>query len=113
MLNKKTSRREVLKAGGKIAGVAAAVPAATWALGKSDSSSGGTPETAQIRFIESVLAKHAAKSKTVTRKEITEFATRFTEVNGVVDYQKQFSTLSGEYRLARLFVRSVRHGVQV
>lgn len=110
MLNKKTSRRALLKSSAQVAGLAAATPTLGWALGQPDETS---PETAQKRFIEAVLKKHASKSRTATVEEIREFAERFTEVNGVVDYKGMFSTISGEYRLTRLFVRSVRHGVKV
>ncbi len=111
MLNRKTSRREMLKTSAQVAGLAAATPAISWAL--SQQGEAANPATAQRQFIESVLKKHAARSKTTTSEEIAEFAVRFTEVNGVVDYKKMFGTLSGEYRLTRLFVRSVRHGVKV
>ena len=109
MLNKKTSRRALLKSSAQIAGLAATVPVVGWTLGEQLEA---TPETAQKQFIEAVLKKHASKSQTATLEEIREFAERFTEVNGVVNYKGMFSTISGEYRLARLFVRSVRHGVK-
>lgn len=113
MLNKKTSRRSLLKASGQVAGLTIAAPGIGWALsrGTDKAERPSDEEAAQCRFIEAVLKKHTANSSTTSVEEIREFAERFTQTNGVIDYQREFATISGEYRLTRLFVRSVRQGV--
>lgn len=112
MLNKKISRRMVLKASSTLAGAAALAAAGAWRLNDGTQSTLDARKFAQISFIESVLKKHSASSKTVTEAEIQVFAARYTQVNGVVDYKRLFTGIGGEYRLTRIFVRSVRGTTQ-
>lgn len=112
MLNKQISRRTVLKASSTLAGAAALAAAGAWKLSDGTPGTPGARKVAQISFIESVLKKHSAGSKTVTEAEIQAFAARYTEVNGVVDYKRLFTGIGGEYRLTRIFVRSVRSTTQ-
>lgn len=109
MLNNKISRRSMLKGASTFAVVATATAAGGLARLKDAPLSAEAQRTAQIRFITSTLLKYTAGSKTVTTNEIESFAKRFTEANGVVDYQSLFSRIDGEYRLTRLFVKNVRN----
>lgn len=119
MLNKKISRRSLIKTSTTgLMGLAAAGSALSMGLDKSDlfesvdKNATSTQKQDQIRFIQATLIKRAANSKTVTPEEIEAFAVRFTEVHGVLDYRSLFSNLDGEYRLSKIFVRSLRTRAQ-
>jgi hypothetical protein len=104
MLNKMATRRDVLKASAVIAG-AALVPTA---LLSSRSMPTADPQArGQIAFIKAVLQKHTRGSQLINRKHVNDFATAFTEKYGVVDYKGHYSGLHGEYKLTRLFARSI------
>ncbi len=100
-MNKKSiSRRGFIKGSAGIAGLIAA-PAVLKITGESREGN-----DAQISYIESVLLKQIKSSKKLQKKHVQDFARRFTEEYGQVDYKKLYSGLAGEYRLTRLFVRS-------
>ena len=110
MLNKMATRRDVLKTSAIIAG-ATLVPTAlvNWSSANSISSLNLVdPQVrGQVVFIKAVLQKHSRGSVVVNRKHVNEFATRFTEQYGVVDYKRFYSGPHGEYKLTRLFARSI------
>ncbi len=62
---------------------------------------------AQKAFLKSVLHKHVKRSNHIQRKHVDAFTQRLCEQHGLVDYRQQYSGLVGEYRLTRLFVRSL------
>lgn len=103
MTESKTTRRDMLKVSALFAG---ATLAPTMSLAQKSSSSNDAE--AQQRFIQQLLIKHAKGSRTTSPEEIEAFAKRFTEVNGVVDYQALFANIDGEFRLTRAFVKSLR-----
>ncbi len=101
--NTQTSRRALLKA---TAGLGAIV-AVPMTLHGADVDTDDPASRAQKAFIEAVLHKHTGRSRAVQRQQVTLFARRFTEEYGVVDYRQMYSGIVGEYRLTRLFARSL------
>jgi len=111
MLKSNTSRRDMLKVSAALAGAASVMPSSLTAGTNASNSANLAPSVAveaQNRFIQQLLIKHAAGSKTTRPEDIEAFAKRFTEINGVIDYQAEFSTIDGEYRITRAFVKSLR-----
>jgi len=106
------SRRKLLKTTATVAGLAAISPAISLAKGKA--AEVGAVSTAQVssrsdqhRYIASVLNKYAAKSKRVKPEHIDRFAKGFIEMNGDIDYKQTFNKLDGEYKLVKLFMKSM------
>lgn len=98
-----TSRRAFLKVSGGTVG-ALAVPAAfAMPRGHGDAAELGR----QASFLRSVLHKQVNHSDTIRRKHVDKFVAQFGETYGLVDYRGLYSGLVGEYRLTRLFVRSL------
>lgn len=62
---------------------------------------------AQVAYIEAVVHKHLGRSSQVHGASIRLFARRFTQQYGVVDYKAMYGGIVGEYRLSRLFARSL------
>lgn len=62
---------------------------------------------AQKAFIKAVLHKHVQGSDRIRRQHVEAFAQRFGEIHGLIDYHQHCGGLVGEYRLTRLFVRSL------
>lgn len=104
MLNKMTTRRDMLKVSAGITG-AAVIPATilSW-----DALDAADPRiAAQAAHFRKVLHKHTQGSQAIHRKHVNAFIKRFCERYGLVDYQANYTGLHGEYRLTRLFARSV------
>jgi hypothetical protein len=106
------SRRKLLKTTAMVAGVATISPAITLASGKTGETTLIDKSSAQVisdhhQHIMSVLNKYAAKSARVTAEHIDRFATGFIEMNGDIDYKETFKNLDGEYRLVKLFIKSL------
>jgi len=112
-----TSRRSLLKNSAMVAGVATITPAISFAksdagkaahAGAGQSLKAGTNVRAdQHQHIVSVLNKYAAKSKRVSAEHIDRFATGFIEMNGDINYKETFKRLDGEYKLVKLFIKSL------
>ena len=105
-------RRRFLRNSAAVAG--AAVVAPTVAMGKQNKVKRQTPENlsahdAQQQFIKDVLNKYAAKSKRVDQAHIEAFSRGFVEQNGEQDYQQIFKGVHGEYKLVKLFMKSMNH----
>ncbi len=106
------SRRKLLKNTATVAGVAAVVPAVSFAS-KNVTSEAVLPKSFEDiqaereRFVAEVLHKYASKSKRIKPEYIDGFAKGFVELNGDIDYKQSFKGLSGEFRLVKLFIRSV------
>lgn len=98
-----TSRRALLKASAGL-GAIVAVP---MALTGAEIDTNDPASRAQKAFIEAVLHKHTGRSQAVRRQQVQLFARRFTEEYGVVDYKQMYGGIIGEYRLTRLFARSI------
>ncbi len=62
----------------------------------------------QQAFIRSVLHKQVSRSGTIRRHHVNAFARGFNKTYGLVEYRDIFGGLVGEYRLTRLFVRSLQ-----
>jgi len=103
MFNTNTSRRALLKASAGL-GAIVAVP---MTMSGADVSTDDPASRAQKAFIEAVLQKHTGRSRAVRPQQVTLFARRFTEEYGVVDYKRMYGGIVGEYRLTRLFARSI------
>lgn len=108
----KTTRRQLLKTTATVAGIATIFPAMSLARGKENKGTLSEHSISQIKsknhqYIVSVLNKHAAGSKRVTPLHIDRFATGFIEMNEGIDYQKTFSGIDGEYRLVKVFIKSM------
>lgn len=111
MLNKKTTRRELIRATAAVAGAASAAPALS--LGMEVGADENLPlaeawKLDQKRYIAHKLRRITHRSGTVTQADIDDFAVQFTEANGLLDYRKCFSRIDGDYQLARLFIQSTR-----
>lgn len=107
-----TSRRSLLKNSAKVAGIAAIAPAVSFAGTKLGGDLSPTSSQAELRdpqeqYIIDVLQKYAAKSKRIKTEHIEGFAKGFVELNAGTDVSRQFDGLTGEYRLVKLFIRSV------
>ncbi|GEM_PF-1368752 len=107
-----TSRRKLLKGTATVAGIAAIAPAISFANGASSEDMNVVKSAEEIRseyhrYITSVLKKYAAKSKRIKPEYIDGFAKGFIELNGDINYEQTFKGLTGEYRLVKLFIRSV------
>jgi len=107
-----TQRRALLKNTATVAGLATITPAISFAGGATSKSvlidkSKAEIESDQHRYIVSVLNKYAAKSTRVTAQHIDRFATGFIEMNGDINYKQTFSRLDGEYKLVKLFMKSL------
>lgn len=61
----------------------------------------------QYRHIVDVLNKYAAKSKRVDSAHIDAFARGFIDQNGDIDCKKTFDGVHGEYKLVKLFMKSM------
>lgn len=113
-----TSRRRLLKNSAIVAGVATITPAISFATGDTSKAeqmgeaqglkSGAKVSADQHQHIVSVLNKYTAKSKRVTAEHIDRFATGFIEMNGDIDYKETFKRLDGEYKLVKLFMKSMK-----
>lgn len=106
------TRRKLLKKTASVAGVAAVAPAITFAgtNAKSEAEIPKSAEDIQVaheRFVAKVLNKYASKSKRIKPEYIDGFAKGFVKLNGDIDYRETFKGLGGEYRLVKLFIRSV------
>ena len=107
------SRRTMLKKTVAVAGVAAVAPAVSFASSsnkKDDAELDNSPQGVQARrekFVSKILRKYASKSKRIKPEYIDGFAKGFVELNGDIDYEQSFHGLKGEYRLVKLFIRSV------
>ena len=116
-----TSRRSLIKNSAMIAGVATITPAISFAKGDANKAgqlgagqnlkAGSVVKADQHRYIVSVLNKYAAKSKRVTAGHIDRFAKGFIEMNGDIDYKQTFNKLDGEYKLVKLFMKSLNASV--
>ncbi|MBW8184625.1 hypothetical protein [Shewanella nanhaiensis] len=106
MLNKKVGRRSVIKSSLSITAMAAVTP--NIAIGMATQSEVLKPEReASVEFIVQVLTKHTKRSKKVEQENIIEFAQEFVALNGDLNYKKEFAKANGEYRLVKLFIRSL------
>lgn len=103
MQDKTISRRSFMTASASITGLAAL--GAGLPLGAKLLSSDETK--AQKRFMTKVLDRSTAQSKRSSPEYIDLFVDRFAEVYGVVDYKEVFSGPFGEFRLTKLFLKSV------
>lgn len=103
MFKTNTSRRALLKAS---AGLGAMVVVPMTMRGAAVDTD-DPASRAQKAFFEAVLHKHTGRSLAVQRQQVRLFARRFTEEYGVVDYKQMYGGLVGEYRLTRLFARSI------
>jgi len=111
-----TSRRSLLKNSAIVAGVATITPAVSFAGTKAGEDilidkSAARVKLDQHQYIVSVLNKYAAKSKRVTAVHIDRFAKGFIEMNGDIDYKQTFNKLDGEYKLVKLFMKSLNASV--
>ena len=116
-----TSRRRLLKNSAIVAGVATITPAISLAKGDANVAgqmseaqgvkSGSKVNSDQHQHIVSVLNKYTAKSKRVTAEHIDRFATGFIQMNGDIDYKETFKRLDGEYKLVKLFMKSMKASV--
>ena len=107
-----TSRRSLLKNSAMVAGVATITPAISLTGSKGGDEilidkSSTQVKSDQQQYIASVLNKYAAKSKRVTAEHIDRFATGFIKMNGDLNYKETFKNLDGEYRLVKLFMKSL------
>jgi hypothetical protein len=107
-----TSRRKLLKTTATVAGLVTISPAISFANGKpgEDTQVGNKvahTQSDQHQHIVSVLNKYAARSKRVTPRHIDRFATGFIEMNGDINYRETFKNLDGEYKLVKLFMKSL------
>lgn len=103
-------RRRFLRNSAAIAGAAAVVPSIAIAKKNKVSVQLEEPRAgydAQQQFIKDVLSKYAAKSKRVDQAHIDAFARGFVEQNGDQNYQELFKGLHGEYKLVKLFMKSM------
>ncbi len=103
-------RRRFLRNSAAIAGAAAVVPSIAIAKKNKVSVQLEEPSAgydAQQQFIKDVLSKYAAKSKRVDKAHINAFARGFVEQNGDQNYQEIFKGLHGEYKLVKLFMKSM------
>ena len=111
-----TARRALLKNTATVAGLATISPAISFAssqpsnktlVEKTKAELASDYQQEQHQHIVSVLNKYAAKSKRVTAEHIDRFATGFTKMNGDLNYKETFKNLDGEYRLVKLFIKSL------
>ena len=103
-------RRRFLRNSAVAAGAAVVIP--TVAMGKQNKTPLQAQENlsaydAQQQFIKDVLSKYAAKSKRVDQAHIDAFARGFVEQNGDQNYQQIFKGVHGEYKLVKLFMKSM------
>lgn len=106
------SRRKLLKTTATVAGIVAIAPAVSFASNGSKLDSKSLKSSEQVRsdqhrYITSVLEKYASKSKRIKPEYIEGFAEGFIKLNGDINYKQAFKGLTGEYRLVKLFIRSV------
>lgn len=104
------NRRRFLRNSAAIAGAAAVVPSIAMAKKNKASTQLEKPSLgyeAQQQFIKDVLSKYAAKSKRVDQTHIDAFARGFVEQNGDQNYQQIFKGVHGEYKLVKLFMKSM------
>ncbi len=106
-----TSRRNFLKGSAGAAGILV-VPMVA-AKGHEPGLTNSVEERAQKAYLEAVLHKHTGRSRKLNARQVRVFAQRFTEEYGVVDYKALYSSIAGEYRLTRLFVRSTKLAANV
>lgn len=99
----KTSRRAFLQATAGLGAVVSVPLALTEPLPDFDDPAA----RAQVAYIEAVVHKHLGRSRQVQTRSIRVFAHRFTQHYGVVDYKTMYGGIVGEYRLSRLFARSL------
>lgn len=103
MKDTQTTRRQFLKVSTGTVGVLASPVSMAWAKQHRDASE----LDAQSVFIKRVLNKNVRRSNRIHRKHVAAFAEKFGETYGVVAYRELYSGLVGEYRLTRMFVRSL------
>lgn len=103
MLEKTISRRSFITASASIAGLGALSSGLGMGLGLLDSSK----IDEQQKFMSQVLTRYTGHSDKIKPEYIELFTARFTEVYGAVDYQVLFGGPIGEFRLIKLFLRSV------
>lgn len=107
------SRRQLIKNTSLMAGLAVVTPAVSFATSNNDEEdSGPAPSAEELRgqherFVAKVINKYASKSRRIRPEFIDGFAKGFVELNGSIDYENTFKGLTGEYRLVKLFIRSV------
>lgn len=103
MQDKTISRRSFMTASASITGLAAlgaGLPLGAKLLSDNDAK-------AQRRFMTEILDRSTAQAKRSKPEYIDLFVSRFEEVYGVVDYKEMFSGPFGEYRLSKLYIKSV------
>lgn len=103
-------RRRFLRNSAVVAGAAVVIPSV--AMSKQSKTQTEVQETlgtydAQQQFIKDVLGKYATKSKRVDQAHIDAFARGFVEQNGDQNYQQIFQGVHGEYKLVKLFMKSM------
>ena len=99
----KTTRRAFLQATASL-GAIVSVP---MAFSDPEPVLSNPEQRAQAAYIEAVVHKNLGRAREVPSQKIRLFALRFTEHYGVVDYKKMYGGIVGEYRLSRLFARSL------
>lgn len=103
MLNITISRRHFMSASASVAGLAALGTG----IGVGMSMRNNASADGQKRYMTAILDRYTVQSARVKLEYIDLFVSRFAEVYGVVDYQDMFAGPVGEYRLIKLFLKSV------
>lgn len=106
-------RRQFIENTSLMAGLAVVTPAVSFSarsncVAASESTLSAEEMRSQHeRFVAKVLNKYASKSRRIRSEYIDGFAKGFVELNGSIDYENTFEGLTGEYRLVKIFIRSV------
>jgi len=103
-------RRRFLRKSAVIAGATAVIPSI--AMTKQNKTPKLPEKTrsnydVQHQHIVDALNKYAAKSKRVNQAHIDAFAKGFIEQNGMQNYKQIFDGVHGEYKLVKLFMKSM------